>query len=396
MNRQIVQLFGLSMLLFAVLVGFTSRWTVFEADELKDETANRRPLIEEQQIPRGLIRPPTARCSPAACPRGTGERRTFTRTYPTGPLFSHAVGYSFIERGRAGLERSRNDELTGEENEFATIFCELQVATARARTSPPRSTPRASARRSGAGRPARLGRGARAADRPGARDGQRARVRPEPGARPLRASSTATRTRRCSTAPPSRATRPARPSRWSPPPRRSTAASSRPTRSSTAPRRGTISGVPLANSGGQDFGPITLTDALTNSVNTVFAQVGEKIGAARSSTTWSASASARTRRSTIPTARCWPAASATRRGTSSAPTRLRRRARGHRPGRQRGPDPGEPAPDGDGRRRRGQRRRADAAAAHGAGGRQGRPREDVSPREQSRVMSRKAAGSSRR
>ena len=36
--------------------------------------------------------------------------------------------------------------------------------------------------------------------------------------------------------------------------------------------------MPLANSGGQDFGPITLTDALTNSVNTVWAQVGESIG----------------------------------------------------------------------------------------------------------------------
>ena len=39
-----------------------------------------------------------------------------------------------------------------------------------------------------------------------------------------------------------------------------------------------ISGVPLANSGGQSFGPISFTDALTNSVNTVFAQVGEKVG----------------------------------------------------------------------------------------------------------------------
>ena len=41
-----------------------------------------------------------------------------------------------------------------------------------------------------------------------------------------------------------------------------------------------VSGVPLANSGGADFGPITLTDALTNSVNTVWAQVGEKLGTA--------------------------------------------------------------------------------------------------------------------
>jgi len=39
-----------------------------------------------------------------------------------------------------------------------------------------------------------------------------------------------------------------------------------------------VSGVPLANSGGQDFGPVSLTDALTNSVNTVWAQVGERLG----------------------------------------------------------------------------------------------------------------------
>jgi penicillin-binding protein A len=40
----------------------------------------------------------------------------------------------------------------------------------------------------------------------------------------------------------------------------------------------TISGVPLENAGGESFGPISITDALTNSVNTVWAQVGERIG----------------------------------------------------------------------------------------------------------------------
>jgi peptidoglycan glycosyltransferase len=39
-----------------------------------------------------------------------------------------------------------------------------------------------------------------------------------------------------------------------------------------------ISGVPLFNSGGASFGQITLTEALTNSVNTVWAQVGEDLG----------------------------------------------------------------------------------------------------------------------
>ena len=39
-----------------------------------------------------------------------------------------------------------------------------------------------------------------------------------------------------------------------------------------------ISGVPLANAGGEDFGTIDMSDALTNSVNTYWAQVGEQLG----------------------------------------------------------------------------------------------------------------------
>jgi len=40
----------------------------------------------------------------------------------------------------------------------------------------------------------------------------------------------------------------------------------------------TISGAPLTNDGGQSFGPIDLTKALTNSVNTVWAQVATQLG----------------------------------------------------------------------------------------------------------------------
>jgi peptidoglycan glycosyltransferase len=46
----------------------------------------------------------------------------------------------------------------------------------------------------------------------------------------------------------------------------------------TGPGTKIISGVPLRNDFGQDFGTITLTDALTHSVNTVFGEVGEKLG----------------------------------------------------------------------------------------------------------------------
>ncbi len=127
MNRQIVQLFVLFALLFAVLVVFTSRWTVFEAESLADNQFNRRPLIEEQRVPRGLIYASDGRTVLArSVARGRGQDRTFVRAYPQGGLFAHPVGYSFIENGRRSLELSRNDELVGEEDEFESIFAELE------------------------------------------------------------------------------------------------------------------------------------------------------------------------------------------------------------------------------------------------------------------------------
>ena len=50
MNAPIVRLFGLVIVLFGLLVAFTSRWTVFEAEALRDNPNNRRILFEEQRI----------------------------------------------------------------------------------------------------------------------------------------------------------------------------------------------------------------------------------------------------------------------------------------------------------------------------------------------------------
>ena len=126
MNRQIVQLFGLFTALFAVLVVFTSRWTVFEADSLAENPDNRRPLIEEQKIPRGLILADNGTVLARSKGHGRGENRTYTRTYPTGGLFAHPVGFSYLKNGQRGLEASRNEDLVGKENEFATILSGLE------------------------------------------------------------------------------------------------------------------------------------------------------------------------------------------------------------------------------------------------------------------------------
>ena len=59
-NRQIVKLFAFIVVLFAVLIGFTSYWSVFDAKALKEKDANKRPLLEQQQIRAAGSSPPTA------------------------------------------------------------------------------------------------------------------------------------------------------------------------------------------------------------------------------------------------------------------------------------------------------------------------------------------------
>jgi penicillin-binding protein A len=112
--------------LFALLVGFTSRWTVFEADALRHNPLNQRELLETLKIPRGLIRADDGSILARSRAVGSGELRTYTRVYPPAANpFAHALGYSFARTGQAGLERYRNDELTGKTNDVATVFDQL-------------------------------------------------------------------------------------------------------------------------------------------------------------------------------------------------------------------------------------------------------------------------------
>src|SRR5271156_3266224 len=55
MNRPIIRLYGLVAVLFALLVAFTSRWTIFEASSLRGNPLNKRALLREERIPRGEI-----------------------------------------------------------------------------------------------------------------------------------------------------------------------------------------------------------------------------------------------------------------------------------------------------------------------------------------------------
>jgi penicillin-binding protein A len=123
MNTPIRRVYGLVLLLFAVLLFFTSRWTVFDAKSLQDNPLNRRAILQEQRIHRGLIRASDGTIL-ARSVRQPGD--VWSRTYPAHALFSHAIGYSYTTLGRAGLEQSRNDELTGKRDAIGSLVDELR------------------------------------------------------------------------------------------------------------------------------------------------------------------------------------------------------------------------------------------------------------------------------
>ena len=126
MNARIIRLFAFITISFAVLIGFTSQWAVFGAEDLRQQRVNKRPLFKAQQIERGRITTGDGTVIARSVATGQGASRQFVREYPTGQLFAHPIGYSFIEQGSVEFERFHNDELTGENSEFTSLLDELR------------------------------------------------------------------------------------------------------------------------------------------------------------------------------------------------------------------------------------------------------------------------------
>jgi penicillin-binding protein A len=124
-NRQIVKLFAFVVVLFGILIGFTSYWSVFDAEALKEKDANKRPLLEQQQIPRGRIFTADGTLIAKSVAKGRGSAKRYVRRYPEGALFGHPIGYSFVRYGDSEFEQFHNEELVGEGSEFSSIVDEL-------------------------------------------------------------------------------------------------------------------------------------------------------------------------------------------------------------------------------------------------------------------------------
>jgi peptidoglycan glycosyltransferase len=276
-NAKIRNVFVLVMLLFGVLAFATSWWTVDElgATGLKDNPHNRRQLLEQMQHPRGLILAADGTVLASNKRTGSGETKRYYRTYPQDGLFAHAVGYYFVSKGSAGLEKQYDDELAGRQNEFASTVDQLlghRQEGEDVRTTLDPQGQRTAIQALG-GR-----RGAVVAMEP-----TTGRVRvmvSDPGYDPNRITAPGGIGPDASTL--NRTTQ----GRYPPGSTFKVVTASaaidsgryKPDSFISGKSPKIISGVPLSNFGGENFGSISLTDALTHSVNTVFGEIGEKLG----------------------------------------------------------------------------------------------------------------------
>jgi peptidoglycan glycosyltransferase len=265
MNTPIRRLFVLVLLLFGSLVFASSWWSVFGAESLRDNPNNRRILFEEQRIKRGIIR--AADGTVLAANRKLPQDR-YERRYPTGELFAHPVGFTSLDRGRTGLEDYYNDPLTGRRNDAIGALERLlgpqDVGDDLRTTLDPRAQEIAYQQ---------------LADRNGAvvaldvKTGAVRVMAATPSYDPNDPAKAETFNRATqgrfppgSTMKVVTATAALDSGQFTPDSRVSGANGK------------VISGTPLQNFAGEDFGDITLTEALTNSVNTAWASIAEKLG----------------------------------------------------------------------------------------------------------------------
>jgi peptidoglycan glycosyltransferase len=278
MTAPITRLFALVTLLFALLVVFTTRWTVIDAKSLRNQPLNRRQLLEEARIRRGVVRADDGTVL-ARSVRGQGG--VYHRTYPMGEMFGHAVGYAYTNLGRAGLEQFRNDALTGQGSQFGSSI--LDQLSGKRREGDDVTTTLDPRTQRVALDSLRGERGAVVAldPRTGAVKAMVSTPTFDPNAVP-RPGRFAALNRQSGSPLFNRATQAAYPpgSTFKVVTDIAAIDSGRYSPDSTVSGRNNkpISGVPLSNDNGEDFGDIDLTTALTHSVNTVWAEVAENVG----------------------------------------------------------------------------------------------------------------------
>ncbi len=117
MNGPIRRLFIVSVLMFASLITMLGYRQVIQAQDLADNPQNTRKVFAQMRIERGLI----LGSDKSELAKNRKEDDLYFRQYPSGDLAPHLVGYSDPTYGQVGLEHSQNSFLTGTADEVELV-----------------------------------------------------------------------------------------------------------------------------------------------------------------------------------------------------------------------------------------------------------------------------------
>jgi penicillin-binding protein A len=288
MNPRIGGLFKLSAIGMAVLVTMTAYWQIWAAGELAARKDNARLVYRELQIRRGLIYASDGKTLIA----GNIKRRrngldVFLRRYPFASIFGHPVGYNTIGQGRTEIELSENDYLTSSNADLSTVLGRIGDTLQGQTVTGNNLVTSLSVRAQRAAMEGLAGhRGAVVAIEP--QTGRIVAMASTPGYNPNTVAQNFGKLGRSGTGSPllNRGTQGlyAPGSTFKVVTTTAALESGRFTPDTLIDGKGrciTVQTVPLCNAGSETAGVVSLSEALTFSYNTVFAQVGQQVGQRR-------------------------------------------------------------------------------------------------------------------
>jgi penicillin-binding protein A len=122
MNDRIRIVAVVAVLLLAALVVGATYWQAWAVGDLADKQDNAIQRVAQFKIDRGVIRASNGQLLAANRVKHVNGQTYYLRRYPKGKLAATVVGYSTQAHSRTGLERSENDYLTASNANLHTVL----------------------------------------------------------------------------------------------------------------------------------------------------------------------------------------------------------------------------------------------------------------------------------
>ncbi len=110
LSKRLTLLITCFTVLFAALIGNLTYIQVVSAQSLRDRPNNNHTIARSAYVQRGSI---ISSDGHTLAESVRNEDGSYTRTYPAGQLAAHTVGYTSVQYGSTGVENAMNETLTG-------------------------------------------------------------------------------------------------------------------------------------------------------------------------------------------------------------------------------------------------------------------------------------------